>query len=53
MIFIKDWKNEKKNGKGIFTYFDVEKYEGDFINNFKNGKGKNKYDNVDEYEGDY
>ena len=32
-----DWSNDKKNGKGIFTWVDGESYEGDFKNDFRHG----------------
>ena len=31
VIFMKDLKNYENNRKGIFTYFYIEKYKGDYV----------------------
>ena len=34
-----DFKDDKKNGKGIYYFKNGNKYEGQFKNNFREGKG--------------
>ena len=34
-----EFKNSKKNGKGIMYYNDGGRYEGDWINKKREGKG--------------
>ena len=56
-----EWKDDKKNGKGIFIsshYFNCEnniglKYEGEFNNDKFEGYGKALYSNGDKYEGEW
>ena len=43
------WVNDKKEGKGIFTWPTGGQYEGDFKNNRKNGEGV--YSNGSQYTG--
>ena len=40
IYFEKDLKNYENNRKGIFIYFYVEKYEGDFVKILKMEKEK-------------
>ena len=55
------WKNDKKNGKGVFTsshYFNCEnnvgmKYEGEFKDDKFDGYGITMYTNGDKYEGEW
>ena len=55
------WKNDKKNGKGIYIsshYFNCEnnlgfKYEGEFKNDKFEGFGIATYSNGDRYEGEW
>ena len=55
------WKNDKKNGKGVFTsphYYDCEnfvgmKYEGEFRDDKFDGFGITTYTNGDRYEGEW
>ena len=55
------WKNDKKNGKGVFTsshYYDCEnfvgmKYEGEFKDDKFDGYGITTYTNGDRYEGEW
>ena len=34
-----DWVNDKKHGRGIFTWADGDRYEGDYLNGKMNGRG--------------
>jgi len=34
-----DWKNGKKEGKGIYYYNNGNRYEGDWKNDLREGKG--------------
>ena len=34
-----EWKNDKKEGKGIYKYKNGDIYEGYFKNDIKDGKG--------------
>ena len=55
------WKNDKKNGKGIFTsshYFNCKykvgmKYEGEFKDDKFDGYGVTSYTNGDKFEGEW
>jgi len=31
-MYIGDWRDDKANGKGIYTYVNGVKYEGDWVN---------------------
>ena len=35
-----EFKNDVKNGFGIYRFKDGKRYEGEWKNNFKNGMGK-------------
>ena len=56
-----EWKDDKKNGKGIYIsphYFNCEKniglkYEGEFLNDKFEGFGIALYSNGDKYEGEW
>ena len=55
------WRNDKKNGKGIFTsshYFNCKykvgmKYEGEFKDDKFDGHGVTSYTNGDKFEGEW
>ena len=46
-------KNGYPHGKGVMTYNNGTKYDGEFFENKINGKGKYTYANGDFYEGDF
>jgi hypothetical protein len=56
-----EWKNDKKNGKGVFTsshYYNCRKtvgmkYEGEFKDDKFDGYGITTYTNGDRYEGEW
>ena len=52
--YIGQWKNDKRNGKGIIFLRDSRvKYEGDFVNNKFQGNGKYYFENGDYYVGQW
>ena len=48
-----DFKNDKREGKGIFYMNNGDRYEGDFKNGLRDGKGIFYYNNGDREMGDY
>ena len=55
-----EWKNDKRNGKGVFTSVNYNnpnlpgiKYEGEFNNDRIEGFGIAKYSSGDKYEGEW
>ena len=46
-------ENDLKEGKGIMTYNNGDKYEGEYKNDLKEGKGIMIYNNGDKYEGEF
>ena len=49
-----DWANDKKNGKGSYTYFTTgEKYEGQWVDGEKHGYGSYSYAYGDKYTGEW
>lgn len=46
-------KDNKRNGKGQYTWSDGNSYDGDWVDDRKEGKGRFKWDNGDVYQGDY
>ena len=47
------FKNDVKDGKGIYYYNDDNKYEGEWKNDLKEGKGIFYWKNGDRYEGEF
>lgn len=47
-----EWRNDKKNGKGIFKAIDSI-FTGVFINDKRNGPGTQRFNNGDYFEGIY
>jgi len=52
-IYIGQWKNGKKQGKGKQICVDGSLYEGYWLNNQPHGKGRMIYANCDVYEGEW
>ncbi|RLD78201.1 MAG: hypothetical protein DRJ10_10730, partial [Bacteroidetes bacterium] len=48
-----NWKNLKRNGKGINYFVDGEWYKGDWVNDQRQGQGINYSANGDLYEGQW
>jgi len=48
-----EWKNDKRNGKGIYTHASGNIYEGEFKDNKRNGKGTFTYPNGEKYVGEF
>ena len=38
-IYYGEWKNNKKNGKGMTKWSEYDSYEGDYVENIENGYG--------------
>ena len=38
-VYDGEWKNDMREGRGIETWTDGERFEGYFINDLRNGKG--------------
>ena len=54
-LFLKynlNFKNDKREGKGIYYWNNGSRYEGDFKNDNREGLGIYYYNNGDKYEGD-
>ena len=48
------FKNNKREGKGIYKYNNNDIHKGNLENNFQNGRGKFTYDSkVISYEGNF
>ena len=41
--YVGEFRNNKKNGKGVYTFSNGEKYKGQFKDNQRNGKGILEY----------
>jgi antitoxin component YwqK of YwqJK toxin-antitoxin module len=48
-----EFKNNKREGKGIFYYNNGDRYEGDYKNDKREGKGILYFNDGDRYEGDF
>ena len=48
-----DLKNNKRHGKGRYTWKDGNWYEGDWVDDLKEGTGKFCWTTGDNYEGEY
>ena len=49
-----EWKNNKRHGKGVFTWFKpFEQYEGEFKNGLPHGKGSYTYSSGNKYIGEF
>ncbi len=46
-----EYKDNKKNGKGVYKYISGVLYEGEFKDNKKNGQGYIRYAGGDHYTG--
>ena len=52
-IYIGEWKNDLRNGKGVETWNDGERFVGNFKNDKREGYGIYYFSNGDIYEGNY
>ncbi len=48
-----DWKNEQRNGVGIYVWEDGQQYEGNWKNNVRHGQGKITFANGETLEGNW
>eukprot|EP00808_Paulinella_micropora_P003421 g29939.t1 len=51
--YVGHWSNNEKDGKGVFTYENGDKYEGDWRKGKKSGHGVYSFSNGDRYEGSF
>ena len=51
LIYEGDYKNDLKNGEGIYYYNNGDKYEGEWVNGIREGKGIFYWKNGDKWEG--
>lgn len=47
------WKDDKKNGQGVFDWGDGSKYDGQFVANIRCGRGTYYFPSGDRYTGDW
>ena len=50
-LLMEQWKNDKQEGKGIETWPDGARYEGDYVDGRKHGKGILNFADGSRYEG--
>ena len=50
-IFEGEWRDEQKQGKGMYYFPSGERYEGEFTGDSMVGRGRFSYKNGDLYEG--
>ena len=48
-----EFKDDRPDGKGVFTYVNGDKYDGQFARGLKNGYGMEYFANGFMYEGQY
>ena len=51
LIYEGDYKNDQKNGEGIYYYKNGDKYEGEWVNDLREGKGTIYWKNGNKWEG--
>ena len=51
--YVGEFRNNLREGKGIYYYHNGDRYEGEFRNNLREGKGIFYYNNGDRMVGDY
>lgn len=49
--YVGDSKNDKRHGRGTYTFANGNKYVGDYRKGFRHGQGTHTYANGDEYVG--
>ncbi len=52
-VYVGEWTNDFRHGKGKHTLVSGEVYDGQWVNNFRHGKGKITFANQNVYEGDF
>ena len=51
--YVGEWKDDKMNGFGLYTYTNGDIYEGQFLNGMQHGHGKYSFTDGSRYEGDW
>lgn len=52
-IYMGQFSNGKRNGKGVMRYKNGRQYEGDWESDVRNGKGFERYPNGNSYFGNF
>ena len=52
-VYDGEWKDDKRNGHGIYTFANGDVYDGEWKNDTKNGHGIYTWKNGDVYDGDW
>lgn len=52
-IYTGNWKNDLKDGLGVFSYSDGSRYEGNWKTGLRHGQGTLYYPNGNEYVGEW
>ena len=51
--YVGEWANDKRSGKGTYTFACGDTYEGEWLNGMYHGHGKYSSNESDEYEGQW
>ena len=52
-LYVGEWRNNKSEGFGTFTYPNGDRYDGEWLSCKKHGRGTDFFANGDTYNGEY